>query len=88
MSTTIKDIRALFAQLTKAKSYPFPKVRGHITEVPDGPGVYVIYPPRSKRVLHVGKTSRRTLRQRLKSHCMVTQTFRVVSLEGVMSFNA
>ena len=68
MSTTVKDIKALFAELKRAKRQPFPKLRGRMTDVPNEPGVYVIYSPRSKRVVHVGKTSRGTLRQRLRSH--------------------
>ena len=68
VSTTVKDIKALFAELKRAKRQPFPKLRERMTDVPNEPGVYVIYAPRSKRAFHVGKTSRRTLRQRLRSH--------------------
>jgi hypothetical protein len=62
VSTTVKDIKALFIELKRAKRQPFPKPRGRMSDVPKEPGVYVIYSPRSKRVVHVGKTS--------KEHCV------------------
>jgi excinuclease UvrABC nuclease subunit len=69
MSTTGKDIGALFVQLQRAKRHRFPELRGQITDdALDRPGVYIVYTPRSERVFYVGKTSRSTLRQRLKGH--------------------
>jgi excinuclease UvrABC nuclease subunit len=66
--TTVKDLEALFARLTKAKRFRLPKQGDHLTGAPAVPGVYIIWSPRSKRALHVGKSSRRTLHQRLSSH--------------------
>lgn len=66
--TTLKDLESLFAQLTKAKRFHFPKQGNRLTGAPAAPGVYIIWSPRSKRALHVGKSSRQTLHKRLSSH--------------------
>ena len=68
MSTTVSDLKVLFAKLQRAERHPFPKVRGRMTNAPDEPGVYIVYAPRSGRVFYVGKTARQTLRGRLTSH--------------------
>jgi GIY-YIG catalytic domain-containing protein len=67
MSTTVKDIRTLFRKLKRAERQSFPK-QGGMTDVPDEPGVYIVYSPRSRRVFYVGKTARATLRKRFESH--------------------
>src|ERR1700693_3522693 len=66
--TTVKDLEALFAQLMKAGRFHFPKQGDRLAGAPEVPGVYIIWSPRSKRALHIGKSSRRTLYQRLASH--------------------
>jgi GIY-YIG catalytic domain len=66
--TTVKDLEALFTQLMNAKRFRFPKQGDHLTGALDVPGVYIIWSPRSKRALHIGKSSTRRLDQRLSSH--------------------
>src|SRR5579884_92312 len=67
MSTTGKDIKALFVKLNRTDRLPFPK-SGGLKNVPETQGVYIVYCPRSERVFYVGKTARATLRRRLEGH--------------------
>jgi hypothetical protein len=77
MSDEQKTVKASFIKLKHAKCQTFPKgEREALThDVPNGHGVYVIYFPDAKKILHVGRTSRakKGLRQRLKSHLYAWQ---------------
>lgn len=48
-------MRTCFFKLKRAKLIPFP--RDGWPEAPDKQGVYVIYAPRSPKVVHVGRTT-------------------------------
>lgn len=65
-----------FRALKRQKRHRFPK-RGQLTGISTKQGVYVIYAPRTKRVVHVGRTYRgkEGLQQRLRNHLQGSSSF-------------
>jgi hypothetical protein len=78
-----REIRALFAKLCKARLHNFPEEKKGVV-APNEQGVYVIYSPRTKRVLHVGRTykGKSGLRQRLNNHMHGSSSFAQAYLKG------
>ena len=76
MSREQKAVRALFIELKRSRLYEFPKHRKRI-DAPNKQGVYVIYSPSVRKVVHVGRTYKGTagLRQRLKNHLHGSSSF-------------
>lgn len=75
-------VRRCFSKLKGARLTHFP-AKGW-PDVPDKQGVYIIYAPRSGRVVHVGRTYRGTrgLFQRLKNHLQGASSFTAHFLKG------
>lgn len=76
-------VRALLNRLERAPMTRFPK-RGERICAPDKHGVYVVYSPRARRVVHVGRTYRGAvgLRRRLKNHLHRQSSFTSEYLKG------
>jgi hypothetical protein len=83
MNREQRGVRALFIKLRRAYSHPFPKPRERI-DAPNKQGVYVIYSPRARKVVHVGRTYKGTagLRQRLNNHLHGQSSFTQKYLGG------
>jgi hypothetical protein len=84
MSREQKRIRADFLKLINARCQAFPVNSMELESVPDEQGVYVIYSPRAKKVVHVGRTNRGAagLRQRLRNHLDGLSSFTDKYLKG------
>lgn len=78
-----KVIRKLLRKLRAAPLTPFPPPRKSV-EAPNEHGVYIIYSPRRREVLHVGRTYRGAggLRKRLQNHLHGASSFTHTYLEG------
>ncbi len=76
-------VKADFLKLKSAHGCAFPP-RGGLSYVPHKQGVYIIYSPRAKTVVHVGRTYRATagLRQRLENHLHAQSSFTNEFLKG------
>jgi hypothetical protein len=83
MSREQKAVRALFIELKHSRLHEFPKHRKRI-DAPNKQGVYVIYSPGVRKVVHVGRTYEGTagLRQRLKNHLHGSSSFTEQYLKG------
>lgn len=75
-------VKADFKKLTSANCYHFSD--DNLNKVPSKQGVYIIYSPHTKKVVHVGRTYRGKagLRQRLKNHIHGSSSFTLVYLKG------
>ena len=75
-------VKALFTELMDKPLQTFPPLRGEL-KAPDQRGVYVIYLPRGKKVLHVGRTPRAQggIAQRLRDHMSGNSSFVIQYLD-------
>jgi hypothetical protein len=78
-----KFVKADFRRLISGDCHRFPK-EGPLNDVPAEQGVYIIYAPYKKDVVHVGRIYRGTkgLKQRLRNHLHGASSFALEYLKG------